>query len=77
MITIRQALMMFAFAATVAAAITGATLRGETKETSVVEACARAEWPVIPANCLDGAANRSVRYVSMVTAEQRAVETVE
>ena len=47
------------------AAVTGATLRGETREAeSVAEMCQKAEWPLIPAECLDGAADRNVRVVT-------------
>ena len=53
----RKIFVAVAFAATVAAAVTGATLSGETREApTVAEACATAEWPLIPAECLDGAA---------------------
>lgn len=61
---IRQALVAVAFSAIAAAAITGATLRGETKETSLVETCAGADWPMIPAACLEGGRGHDVRYVS-------------
>ena len=61
---IRQALVVVAFSAVAAAAITGATLRGESKETSLTEACATYDWPKIPAACLDGAHATDVRYVS-------------
>jgi hypothetical protein len=61
----RQTIVAVAFAATVAAAITGATLRGETREaTSVAEICAKADWPLIPAECLDGAGDRNIRVIS-------------
>jgi hypothetical protein len=61
---IRQTLVAVAFAATVAAGITGATLRGETKETDLAATCAAANWPMIPAECLQGARQENVRYVS-------------
>jgi hypothetical protein len=62
---IRQALVAVAFSAIAAAAVTGATtLRGETKETSLVETCAGADWPMIPAACLEGGRGYDVRYVS-------------
>ncbi len=45
--------------------MTGATLRGETREAaSVVEMCQKADWPLIPVECLDGAADRRVRVVT-------------
>jgi hypothetical protein len=61
----RQIFVAVAFGATVAAAVTGATLSGETREApTVAEICATAEWPLIPAECLDGASDRSVRVVT-------------
>jgi predicted homoserine dehydrogenase-like protein len=52
------------FAAIVAATVTGATLRGETREApTTAEFCATAEWPMIPAECLDGAGDRQVRLI--------------
>jgi hypothetical protein len=61
----RPIFVAVAFAVTVAAAVTGATLRGETREApTVAEVCATAEWPLIPAECLDGAHDRSVRIVT-------------
>jgi hypothetical protein len=62
---IRTVVMAFAFAATTAAAITGASLRAETKETDVAAACATAEWPRIPADCLDGAHAETVRHIAI------------
>ena len=68
----RQIFVAVAFAATVAAAVTGATLRGETREApTVAEMCAKADWPLIPAECLDGAAERNVR---VVTGNEAAVQ---
>ena len=61
MITTRKALLSIAFAATVAGALTGASLRGETKELDI---CAAAAWPMIPAACLEGGIGQDVRYVS-------------
>jgi hypothetical protein len=61
--TLRKILLATAFAATVAGALTGASLRGETKEVDLAATCAAAEWPMIPAGCLDGAAH-DVRYVT-------------
>ena len=61
MMTIRKALLSIAFAATVAGALTGASLRGETKE---LDTCATAAWPMIPAVCLEGGRDHDVRYVS-------------
>lgn len=61
---IRQTLVAVAFAATAAAGITGATLRGETKETDLAATCQQAAWPMIPADCLEGGPYHNVRYVS-------------
>jgi len=66
---IRQVLLAIAVSATAAAAITGATLRAETKETSLAEACATMAWPKIPAHCLEGARTNEVRYVSVDASE--------
>ena len=61
----RKIFAAVAFAATVAAAVTGATMRGETHEApTVAEVCAKADWPNIPAECLDGAARQDVRVVT-------------
>jgi hypothetical protein len=60
----RGALLASVFALTMAAGITGATYSGITKEASVDETCAHVTWPLIPAYCLDGASERTVRIVS-------------
>jgi hypothetical protein len=60
---VRTALLAFAFLATTAAVITGATLRGESKESPEQQICASATWPMIPANCLEGGKGRDVRPV--------------
>ena len=66
----RSFLMASAFAVTVAAGLTGLSMSGETKESSLDQACAHATWPMIPAACLAGAdTGRSVR---MVTPAQRS-----
>ena len=61
----RPVFLAIAFSVTVAAAITGATLRGETKESTVaiVTDCAEAAWPMIPAGCLKGGDGREVRMI--------------
>ena len=60
----RSFLMAFAFAATVAAGLTGLSMSGQTKESSLDDACAHTAWPMIPAACLAGADNgRTVRVV--------------
>jgi len=61
---IRPALLVLAFSATVAAAITGLSFRGETKEVNLAETCAQAAWPLIPAECLDGGKGHEVRQIS-------------
>lgn len=69
--TLRKILLATAFAATVAGALTGASLRGETKEVDLAATCASAEWPMIPAACLSGGSDNDVRYV---TADNRIDE---
>ena len=60
----RSFLMAVAFAATVAAGLTGLSMSGQTKELSLDDACAHTAWPMIPAACLAGADNdRTVRVV--------------
>jgi hypothetical protein len=63
--TLRSAFLATAFAATVAAAITGFTLRGETREFVVAEACEQVAWPMIPAHCLDGGNGKDVRTINI------------
>ncbi len=64
-VRIRPVLVASAFAFVVAAGMIGATLRGESREApTTAEICATAEWPLIPAECLDGAGERSVRVIS-------------
>jgi hypothetical protein len=61
----RQMFVAVAFAATAAATITGFTLRGETKEAATpAEICAKADWPLIPAECLAGETHQKVRYIA-------------
>ena len=57
------------FAVIVAATATGMSFRGETREMSIVETCAHETWPMIPARCLTGALQRSIRMVSVDRAE--------
>jgi len=60
----RQIFAAAAFAATVAAAVTGATFSGETREApTLAETCAKADWPNIPAECLEGSVHADVRMV--------------
>jgi hypothetical protein len=60
--SIRSTLLITAFAATVAGALTAA-FPGETREASLVETCSHAAWPQIPAGCLDGGKGYEVRFV--------------
>jgi len=57
-----------AFAATVAAVLTGASIRGETRESGLAVNCAEAAWPKIPAACIAGEPMQDVRYVTADTA---------
>ena len=64
---LRSALPIIAFGATLVVALAGTTLRGETKESPVApvaEACAKAAWPMIPANCLTGGNGQDVRQIA-------------
>jgi len=61
----RQIAVAMAFAATVAAAVTGMSLRAETHEApTVAEKCLKADWPLIPAECLDGMGDRHIRLAT-------------
>jgi hypothetical protein len=60
----RSLTLTIAFSAVVAAAITGTSFRGETREVDVAETCARAAWPQIPAGCLEGGKGTEVRFVT-------------
>jgi hypothetical protein len=62
--SIRPVLLALAFAATVAGGVSALTLRGETKEAGIVDACAGAAWPRIPAQCLDGGRRADVRVIA-------------
>ena len=67
-IRFRPLLVAAGFAAIVAATVTGATLRGETREApTTAEICATAEWPMIPSECLDGAGDREIRIIGDAT----------
>jgi len=63
-ISIRPVLLAVAFAATVAGGVSALTLRGETKEAGLVDACAGVAWPHIPAKCLDGGSGAEVRVIA-------------
>jgi len=71
MSTIRSNALTLAFALTVAAAVTGATLRGETREARLDEACAHETWPAIPLHCLTGNVPRAVRAIPIDSVSAR------
>jgi hypothetical protein len=60
----RSFVLTFGFAVVVAGTVAGTSFRGETREMSVAETCARAAWPEIPAGCLDGGKGHDVRTVT-------------
>ena len=62
MLKVRTALVALAFAAIAATGLTAATISGETRETSLDQACSHVAWPMIPAQCLGGAVRQNVRY---------------
>ncbi len=65
----RNILMTVAFAVTVAAGLTGLSMAGQSKESNLDQACVHATWPMIPAQCLEGAdSTRTVRTVATRTA---------
>jgi hypothetical protein len=69
--TFRPTLIAAAAVAAIAAGAMGLmTFRGETHEVDSGAVCAAAEWPLIPAECLEGAANRPVRIVADVASEE-------
>ena len=68
----RSFLLALAFSVTVAASLTGLSLTGQTRESSLDQACAHSTWPAIPARCLDGAdSGRSARTVATRAAVER------
>jgi len=62
--TIRKILIATAFSASVAGALTGAALSGETPEIDKSASCATASWPMIPAECLEGGLGHDVRLAT-------------
>jgi hypothetical protein len=68
---LRSALLASAFAVTVAAAVTGLSPKGETRETSLDQTCAHETWPAISARCLTGTTKGAVRTVSIESDSQR------
>jgi hypothetical protein len=60
----RAAALGAVFAVTVTAALTAASF-GVSREQIADPACAQASWPYIPAACLAGASDTSVRIVAL------------
>ena len=71
MFTVRSAMLASAFALTVAAAVSGATLKGETREASLDETCAHETWPAIPVHCLTGDVAQAVRAIPIDSVSAR------
>ena len=71
MSTIRSNALTLAFALTVAAAVSGATLRGETREARPDETCAHETWPAIPVHCLTGNVAQAVRVIPIDSVSAR------
>ena len=60
---IRAAFGAGSIALAIAAGLTAASVSGgQTKETSLDQACAHVAWPMIPAQCLVGGGAQKVRY---------------
>jgi hypothetical protein len=68
----RAAALGAVFAVTVTAALTAASF-GVTKEQTADAACVHASWPYIPAACLAGASDASVRIVALDRTHQVAI----
>ena len=67
--TLRSTLIAAALVSTAAAGAMGLmTFGGETREASAASICAAADWPLIPAECLEGAESRPVRIVGDLAA---------
>ena len=60
--TITKLLIATAFSASVAAALTGAAVSGQSEDIDTGINCTTAHWPMIPAECLEGAPVRDVRF---------------
>lgn len=58
----RPVMLAALFAATAAAAITGAAVRSESRDTPLEAICAAASWPMLPADCIEGG-DRAVRVI--------------
>ena len=62
--TFRPALVAVALVGTLAAGALGlTTFGGETREADAKAVCTAADWPLIPAGCLEGGGNRHVRLI--------------
>jgi len=72
---LRTAALALAFSATVSAAITGATLRGESRGSTLTEACGFATWPAIPVQCLGGNAKADVRVIGIESETVRTLKS--
>ena len=67
----RGVLTAVAFVITVAAGLTGLAMSGQTRESNPNQFCAHATWPMIPAQCLQGAdRDRTVRTVAAAAVEE-------
>ncbi len=70
--SLRSNVLAVAFAATVAAGLTGLSLTGKTRESSIDGLCAQATWPMIPERCLVGAdGDRAVRAIAAQSASEQ------
>lgn len=74
MIRTRSGFVAVAFAATVGAALTGLSISGETRESSLEEMCKFSAWPNIPAVCLDGQTRNRVREIPIVSPERLTMD---
>ena len=67
----RGVLTAVAFVITVATGLTGLAMSGQTRESNPNQFCAHATWPMIPAQCLQGAdRDRTVRTVAAAAVEE-------
>jgi hypothetical protein len=62
--TVRSALLVTAFAVTIAGELTGASFGGEVRDVDPAVICAEVAWPWIPSVCLEGNSTNQVRYVT-------------
>jgi hypothetical protein len=71
MLKIRTPLAAAGLAVLAAIGLTGMSLRGESRESSIVEKCAHETWPAIPAYCLIDAQPKPFRMVSVDRGETK------